>query len=290
MADAGRDKSGLAFAELEADDPKVRWQAAARLASVYTAEAAQALARALHDPEPFVRWSVAQALGRLAARATVPAVTVTVWQQLLEAAEAADPGVRAAVADTVAAWGQGAPLEPLIVMLQDPVSSVRAAAARALGLAGSRSPQVAVPALLRAIEDPDLEVRRMAINALAWCRDGAAVAAVSKLLADPVGIVRASAIRALSRLSDDGLEPTALELLEDPDLAVRVEAIRCLRLHGTQASLAALAEIEDDATVVGDSTMAQMARDARLRILRRMGLHHEILFRWRHRREKGQVP
>jgi len=283
MSDSRKAKAaGTLLAELQAPEPETRWRAAASLAAVRTPQAVQALARVLYDPEPFVRWAGAQALGEIARQATDRAVPVTAGQVLLEAAEAADEGARAAAADAIAAWGQRAPLEPALVLARDADASVRAAAVRALGLAGNQVPQVVTPSLQRALEDPDPEVRRMAANAIAWCRDEASSAALCARLRDPVGVVRAAALRALARLSSRDHEDVVLPLLRDPDPAVRVEAIRFLRLCGSRNCIAALAELEDDDSPVGEATVGALARDARQWVARRRGpwpkrlLHREL--------------
>ena len=287
MADAARARAtATLLAELQAEDPRQRWRAAAALGSVRTAEAAQALARALYDPQPFVRWAAAQALGEVAGRATDRAVPVLVAQQVAEAAAAADPGARAAAADALAAWGRRAPLEPLLSLVRDSHAPVRAAAARALGLAGNHSPQVVLPSLLRALEDADPEVRRMAANAIAWCREAAAEEALVARLSDPVAVVRAASLRALARASCRNHEAGVLPLLRDADAAVRAEAVRFLRLRGGAASLRALAELEGDAAEIGPATLEALAWDARLHIARRLGPWHELRLRWRSRRQR----
>jgi len=269
--------------ELQATDPQTRWQAASALAATHTLQAVQALATALYDPEPFVRWNAAQALGQIARLASDPAVPVAVNQKVLAAAEAADPGTRASAADAVAAWGQRGPLEPLLTLARDPEPTVRAAAVRALGLAGQQNPQIVIPSLLCALNDADPEVRRMAANASAWCRDGRAVEALWARLGDPVGTVRAAALRALTRVIFGSHEGLVLPLLQDPDPAVRVEAVRFLRQHGAEQALAALASLEDDPTQVGNVALGALAREARLRIARRLGLWQELRFRWQQR-------
>lgn len=259
------------LAQLQAAEPEVRWRAATNIAQMATQEAVLALARSLYDEEPFVRWAAAQSLGEIARRATDPGVPVAATHALLEAVAAGDAGARAAAADTVAAWGGQAPLEPALTLAADAEASVRVAAVRALGLAGSQSPQVVVPPLVQALEDPDPEVRRMAANAIAWCRDERGTAALRARLADTAGIVRAAALRALARLGAADLEAAVLPLLKDPDPAVRLEAVRCLRLHASPRSVPALAEMADDTSQIGDTTIGTLAREA------------STYIEWRHR-------
>jgi len=289
MADRG--KTGAAavlLAGLAADDPQVRCRATGGLAKIHTLEVAQALAAALYDPEPFVRWGAAQALGEVARRASDRAVPVAVGQALLAAARAPDAGARAAAADAIASWGAQGPLEPLLVLAQDAQAWVRAAAVRALGLAGSQAPQVVVPAIERALEDPDPEVRRVAASAMAWCRDGSAPAMLRARLTDPAATVRAAAVRALARVSSGEHEEDVLPLLSDVDATVRAEAVRFLRLWGTQRALAALADLRADPAVVGDVAVGVLAEEACQYLARRLrrwrGWFLRQWQRWRLRR------
>ncbi len=271
MADRGRaGAAALLLAGLAAEDPQVRCRATGGLARIHTLEVAQALAAALYDPEPFVRWGAAQALGEVARRATDRAVPVAVGQALLAAARAPDAGARAAAADAIASWGAQGPLEPLLALAQDPEAWVRAAAVRALGLAGSHAPEVVVPAIGRALEDPDPEVRRVATGAIAWCRDGLAPTLLRARLADPAATVRAAAVRALARVTSGEHEEDVLPLLSDPDATVRAEAVRFLRVWGTQRALEPLAALREDAAVVGDVPVSALAEEAHRYVGRRL--------------------
>ena len=256
-------------AELAAAQPQVRWRAAANLAQVRTTAAIQALGRALFDSEPFVRWEAARALGEIARNAHEPAVAVVAGQVVLEAAASLEAGAREAAADSVASWGAKGPLEAVLLLASDAEGAVRAAAVRALGLAGSAASAVVSAALKRALTDAEPEVRRMAANAIAWCRDESAASALEASLRDASPLVRAAALRALSRLSTGASEDRALSLLQDPDPGVRAEAIRFLRQHGTASCTDALAALARDAAVVGDASIGEMATEARLALVRR---------------------
>jgi HEAT repeat protein len=263
MANSEKAKAAAALlGQLQAAEPETRWRAATNIAQVPTQEVVRALAVLLYDPEPFVRWAAAQALGDVARRATDPGVPVAMTHALLQAVAAENADARAAAADAIAAWGRQAPLEPALSLSGDREAAVRAAAVRALGLAGSQHPHVVVPPLLRALEDPEPEVRRMAANAIAWCRDEACVAALRSRLADVAAVVRAAALHALARLGDGELEGAVLPLLKDPDPAVRLEAVRCLRLHGTPSSIPALAGMAGDVSQLGDTTIGTLAQEA----------------------------
>jgi HEAT repeat protein len=174
-----------------------------RLASLYVLEtlgaaaapAADGLARALSDKDPFVRWGAARALANMAphgAASAVPAlakvldddsrdVRVTAAVALRRYGGSAGPAV-GALADVVRrgdaqmrvlairaleAVGKGArPAVPALVKaLSTEETAVRAAAARALGRLGAAD-RSARAALLKALDDPDADVRRAAGGAL----------------------------------------------------------------------------------------------------------------------------
>ena len=255
-------------ADLAAGEPQARWRAAANLAQVRTVAAVEALGRALSDSEPFVRWEAARALGEVARNAHEPAVAVAAGQAILDAAASLDAGAREAAADAVASWGAKGPLEPALLLVNDVDATVRAAAVRALGLAGGGVTAVVSAALKRALTDAEPEVRRMAANAIAWCRDETATPALQESLRDASPLVRAAALRALSRLSTGGAEDIALPLLRDPDPGVRAEAIRFLRQHGSEACMEALAAMAGDATTIGETSIGEMAAEARVALRR----------------------
>ena len=269
-ADATKARAaGPLLGDLRSSEAESRWRAAAGLAQVRKVEAVQALGSALSDPEPFVRWAAAQSLGEIARQTSEAAVRVAAGRAVLEAAAAPEAGTRAAAADAVAAWKDNAPLEPVLALVRDADATVRAAAVRALGLAGSYALPVVSPALQQALEDTDAEVRRMAANALAWCRDTSSCGALRKRLSDPAGTVRAAALRALARLDSRGEVLAVLPLLGDRDIAVRVEAIRLLRLRGTRECIPALAALKDDPSPVGEATLGALAEAASEDIARR---------------------
>ncbi|MCL6431491.1 MAG: HEAT repeat domain-containing protein [Anaerolineae bacterium] len=269
-ADANRARAaGVLLGELRSSEAESRWRAAAGLAQARRVDVVQALGSALSDREPFVRWAAAQSLGEIARQTSEAAIRVAAGQAVLEAAAASDPGTRAAAADAVAAWRDGAPLEPVLTLARDPDATVRAAAVRALGLAGSHAVNVVSRVLQQALDDADAEVRRMAANALAWCRDTSSCSVLRRRLSDPVGTVRAAALRALARLDSRGEVSAALPLLKDADLAVRIEAIRLLRLRGGRECIPALSALKDDPSPAGDATLGALAEAASEEIARR---------------------
>ena len=83
-------------------------------------------------------------------------------------ARAAEPELRCCAAEALGAVAQGSLLSALARMLEDPDAPVRAAAARALGQACSRSGDQALGAswLQRVAQDPDERVVRARLQAL----------------------------------------------------------------------------------------------------------------------------
>ncbi|WP_371617377.1 fumarate reductase/succinate dehydrogenase flavoprotein subunit [Streptomyces sp. NBC_00454] len=155
----------------------VRIQAVRALVSVY---AVAAVAAAAGDPSREVRVTVAKALGTL--RSADP---------LTPLLSDSDPLVRAAALTSVAATGGHA--AAAVAALSDPAWQVRAGAAAGLSSAGA---EVAVPALSRALSDPNADVRKQAVLALRTHRpDPAATAALATAVSDPDADVRAYASR-----------------------------------------------------------------------------------------------
>jgi HEAT repeat protein len=87
-----------------------------------------------------------------------PGSDETVVRRLIEALKDADPDVRQNLAAALAKIGPTA-VEPLVAALKDPLAERRAGAAYALGLIGPAA-RAALPKLLDALDDKDLDVRR----------------------------------------------------------------------------------------------------------------------------------
>jgi HEAT repeat protein len=178
-------------------------QVAVRLAAIDALEAlgppaapaAPALVQAMTDPNPFVRWSAARTLGKMAPVESATAVpglarllfdtdldvrlssTVALDRYgpvaksavpaLIRATTASDAEMRMAAMHALEGIGTGAePAVPaLATALSDPDSRVRQVAAAVLGRFGSLAVS-AEPALRKALDDPDAEVRRAASEAI----------------------------------------------------------------------------------------------------------------------------
>jgi HEAT repeat protein len=115
---------------------------------------------------------------------------------------------------------------PLLVaaLERDAAPPVRAAAAVGLGDLAAGD---ALPALLVAIEDADVQVRQMALNALGEIGDARAVARIARALEDERPDVRYQAIIAYVKIADEADVDVALaRALDDADEAVSYIALR----------------------------------------------------------------
>lgn len=211
-----------------------------------------ALARALGDPDEWVRLFAVRALGR-AEDADVAASLDRVT---------ADPSPRVRTEALLAAEARGVMTERLEALTRDPSFHVRAAAMRALRREEGERARLALEA---GLEDPSVTVRTAALEALAvaaplddaldrlgrglasadWRMRLAAIRGSAGLgepgvelvrrgATDPDGRVRAAALAAWP--GDPGTEPTFLRALADDDLAVRATAAEAIAgVPGTEA-------------------------------------------------------
>ncbi|MEV6653396.1 fumarate reductase/succinate dehydrogenase flavoprotein subunit [Streptomyces sp. NPDC051219] len=170
------------FATALADpDIGVRIEAVRALVSV---DAVEALSRAAADGSREVRVTVAKGLGATAAEP----------HRLAPLTSDRDPLVRAAAFAALATTGCPASLATAaLAALTDPAWQVRAGAATALSAA---DPQDAVPALAKALADPNADVRKAAVLALLRhpAHDDARTA-LARAVKDPDADVRAYAAR-----------------------------------------------------------------------------------------------
>ncbi|MFF3452827.1 fumarate reductase/succinate dehydrogenase flavoprotein subunit [Streptomyces sp. NPDC002730] len=189
------------------DDPRVRAAALDVLRALRLGDAA-AYARTLDDPDIEVRIEAVRALVSVDALDVVARAT-------------ADPAreVRVAVARSL---DDPEALEPLV---QDPDILVRAAALAALSTAGCPAPYAA--AAVTALAHPSWQVRAGAATALGGADPELAVPALAKALGDTNADVRKQAVLALLRHSAHEDARAALATaVTDPDADVRAYASR----------------------------------------------------------------
>jgi HEAT repeat protein len=230
--------------------------------------AAVALAHALGDPEPFVRWQAGQSLIALSSQEAMNA--------LGEALRDPSSLRRAAAAEALGQpdWVEVVPF--LADMLADKDAGVRAVAALALGQIGHAE---GVPHLAARLErEPSPGVRWAIIRALGVIGVVAGAESLSRCLARPEepAPVRRNAVWALGRLGWDAtVVESLLAALNDPDPPVRWEA--CLGLGSVaQAAMRAgpvdrgllqrvrdaLADRREDGAAAGAGLVSEAASQA----------------------------
>ncbi len=196
----------------------------------------QQLIQQLQDPSETTRLKAAKELGKLgsAAREAIPALN--------NALNDTDEDVRIVAARSLkmiqAAGGPSDQVQRLIRELQSADETVRLKAAKDLGKLGSAAVE-AIPALQKALQDPDDDVRRVAANSIRLIQAGAGPSeALQKLiqqLNSPDELARLKAAKDLAKLgpaAKDAL-PALQKLLQDPDEDVRRVAANAIdRIRG----------------------------------------------------------
>lgn len=120
---------------------------------------------------------------------------------------------------------------PVIIHLlsSDPDKEVRADAAFVLRFLGVQQPEVAGPALLKALDGDDEKVRTHAAESLGYLQYLPAASRLRTLLhTDSDWAVRASAAEALGHLKDEASVPDLQQAIADPDPQVQRYAVTAL--------------------------------------------------------------
>jgi HEAT repeat protein len=134
-------------------------------------------------------------------------------------------------------------IRALLEAVRDPDLEVRRAAIRSLGR--YEDPSTA-PAFREALRDPDPEIRAIAIEALAEFKDRSSVGAIAAALRDENVEVRRAAADALDDLPAASARTELIAALRDPDAEVRERAISALaRLKDPAATDALIAAMKD---------------------------------------------
>ncbi len=199
------------------------------------AACAEALLKALKDPEPSVR---ARAIGALAilgdARAEAPLLKLVVHDPDATTRERASEALVALAAPRTAKGSPDASIRKLgssdvFARLEAVKELERLKDARAVG-----------PLLELLGEERDLELRKGAISALASIRDEIAVPRLIEIARADVVDVRRFAIGALATLDDGRAQEPLLALTRDPDGSIRKFTLRALAFLARPGTLAAL--------------------------------------------------
>lgn len=208
---------GLAWL-LARGSPPSAVRAAATLGAARTPQASALLVEALSRREPEVREAVFRALGSLRDPALLGRIL----------AAPSSPQEKA-LAEEIAVQVLGAlPLDALMGRLEDPDTTVRRLAMRALSdaLGGAPPPPRAIALLQGRLQDPDVTIRRAAAQALARVSDERGAASLLALAADTDPELRAAAMTAASRIPGAEAEAVLLKGLEDESDLVRRAAVQ----------------------------------------------------------------
>jgi len=201
------------------------------------------LVAVLKDPNPDLRRTAAQSLGKIAHEDSVSA--------LIEALRDPDAGVRRHAAWALGMIGTDAldqERSPLADLLFDNDPAVREAASLALGLTGDT--QTGIELLLERLQEPDTSAdsKRLAAASFGGMEARSSIMGLTRLLADPDALVRRWAVAALGELADEHtIAPLGARLAKDPDPGVRLEAaFRLGKFGGVQAKPALTAALQDN--------------------------------------------
>ncbi len=198
---------------------QVRANAARAVGGIKDARAIGPLTAFLSDKgeHPVVKGNAALALARMDA--------VSAVDPLIPLLKDKDSRVRAAAASALGRLHEPRAVQPLIAALGDKDADVRRAAAGGLG--GIGGPAVFDP-LVRALKDPDRQVREVTAAALGRVQDARAVEPLLAALSDSYANVQINAAGALGELKDPrALEPL-IRMLKDGNEAVRGAAAEAL--------------------------------------------------------------
>lgn len=252
-----------ARAGLRDKNPHRRWESAALLgrSAQRSEETIEALVQALADPEEFVRWQAACALGAQDPGHVFPALTAALADP--------EPLRRAGAAEALGYLGGEAATLTLCKHLADPDPKVRAAVANALGSSADPS---SVTCLVPYLTDKDPDVRRAVAGALGRIGSPSAAKPMADALSQPGQplLVRRALAAALVRAGHPDAEEALLAALSDPDPQVRGYAAEALGHIGSEKAYAALAEARSDEARLLQGTVAHRARQA-LAMLERRG-------------------
>ena len=123
-----------------------------------------------------------------------------------------------------------------------------------------RDPRV-TDGLVGALADPDAQVRRAAVDALAGQQDRRAVSALIGVLRDPDAEVRASAVHALGRLGDRAAVEPLVARLRDDNAEVRAAAADALgEMEDARAAGGLGAALSDESEEVRQNAASALSR------------------------------
>jgi HEAT repeat protein len=237
----------VAMAGLADPDPAVRRIAADVLSNLNVPEAVPSLVEALADGNVDVRVAVLPALARLN--------VTSAWDNVVACLADPEAEVRAQAISTLRWLAKGNTNFSVHVqpMLDDPVPSVRAAAATSLLAVEPHGRAQETLRQMCAAEDTESRVE--ALNGFGAWGNRAAFEPVEAALDDPQPTVRRAAASALARIDDPRCAETLLRSLGDDDRSVReavAESIGVIGLPALEPTVQSL----DDPVLEGGALLA----------------------------------
>ncbi|MCE7977576.1 MAG: HEAT repeat domain-containing protein [Nitrospira sp. NTP1] len=194
------------------------------------------LSELLADPDPEVRRTAAEALGKIGHQSAESALLAALADQ--------DPRVRAAAALALGRVSDGKSGAVLVRKLADPSESVRVASALALGEIDHSAAHE--EQILHALHDADASTRVAASRALLRLETVSFSTDLESALKDPNPQVRQGVAAVLSETGDTRSLPSLLRLLQhDADAGVRAEAAFRLGKVGDAAVLDVLSAVAE---------------------------------------------
>lgn len=241
------------LASLEAPDAGVRWAAALALGRIETPRALQPLVAVLEDEDERVRVMVAHALGKLG--------DPRVGSELVERLDDESGWVQRATIPALGAVKASEAVSPLVQILREGAGGVRREAASALGRIGGS----AVASLLDCLNDEAASVRRLAMSGLALTYDGPRVGeALIAALDDPDAEVRRLAVQFLGRRRSTEVVEPLIAALDDECVDVVSAAAWALGWIGDRRALPSLRRVarKDERQTRQGNLVAESARSA----------------------------
>jgi HEAT repeat protein len=175
-------------------------------------------------------------------RAATAAGSIDAARQLLQSLPA-DSASRVRVLDAVGAGGAKVPTQPIVPLLQDSRSEVRAAAADALGKVGG--PEV-VPALKPMLADSSLFVKAKAAAALLRLGDVEGLPILEEMAAADNSSIRLEAASGLASHPDARWLSLVRELAANPNPEIRIGAARLIAPHDADLARKVLDGLAND--------------------------------------------
>jgi hypothetical protein len=185
--------------ELKRKNPETLWAAATALGSIGDKRAVKPLIRALeHSNDSFAQRKIIEALTAIGGKDAVAGIQTVVDNAAAE--------LRAGALTHLAVLDVEEARDDFLAGLDDPDSEVRGAALGSL-VHMARDGRITPPEMERIailVDDPSSSVRFRALRALAELYGKSAIPVIEKALDDPVGLVRGAAIDVLSDLGAFG--------------------------------------------------------------------------------------